>query len=72
MKKYQVESAKRYDEIFKDLSGDFIEAKSPEMALEFYQDWMVEHGKDTKNFSYRVFEMIKNECGEEEKVEVEY
>lgn len=72
MKKYQVESATSYNEIFDNLVGDFIEAESPEEAVEFYKDWMAENGEEPENFAYRVFEMIKNECGEEEKVEVEY
>lgn len=61
MKKYQVESATSYNEIFDNLVGDFIEAESPEEAVEFYKDWMAENSEEPENFVYRVFELVGNE-----------
>lgn len=72
MKKYDVESGTSYYEELDNYYGDYIEAETAEEALDLYQTWLQENGEDPDNFVYRVFELIKNDCGEEERIEREF
>lgn len=69
MKKYIVESATSFYEEFQNFADDYIEAETAEEAIDYYKTWMQENGEDPDFYVYKVFELIKNECGEEERIE---
>ena len=46
MKKYNVEMRRSYNDLFDNWIGDYTEATSEIVAIEYAKQWLIDHGMD--------------------------